>query len=171
MSLHMRKKMDKNWDLLTWKWDAILLHGVNLTWAKKIHCRSSWLNSGPPEADCFSSAPTDPATATYYQMSTEAKIKITSWGYRVFCYYAGALENGQRAVPCDQSQLHSSHHSIQIWSHWDSWIESVDKAKRERLIVQTDSKRTKDSRHLDVNERLRYLFTSFENTLTVKEWQ
>lgn len=45
------------------------------------------------------------------------------------------------------------------------------KQRGERLIVQIDSRRTKNSRHLDVNEGLCYLFTSFENTLTVKEWQ
>lgn len=41
------------------------------------------------------------------------------------------MKSRPKPVPSDQGQLHSSHHSIQIWSHFGSWIESVDKFRQE----------------------------------------
>lgn len=124
-----------------------MLHSLNLTWAEKKRCTSSWLNSGQPEAGCFSYAPTDPETATCLSFSAEAKQRRNN-ANKIWTWYSivmqEALENRRKDIPSDQSQLHNSHHSIQIWSHLDFWIESVDKAGQKRLIVRGQSLRTKD---------------------------
>lgn len=149
-------------------WDATMLHSLNLTWAKKKRCTSSWLNSGQPGAGCFSYAPTDPATATCRSFSAEAKQRrneIWTWYSTVM---QEALENRQKDIPSDQSQLHNSHRSIQIWSHLDFWIESVDKAGQKRLIVRGQSLRTKDS-CIWMCMRLCYLFTNSQCSLDLNK--
>lgn len=121
-------------------WYKVLLlpHDLILTWAKRKHCRNSWLNSGRPEANCFSSAPNDPVMAICQCLSAKVnmvQIKLMRLGLDcpLWCKRSG---NGQKAVPFDQSQLNSSHRSIQIWFHLDSWIESVNKARQKRLNAQ-----------------------------------
>lgn len=131
------------WDKL--RNDAIQLNVNNLTWAKRKHCRSSWLNSGRPEADCFSSALTDPETATCQSFSADAD-HSSNKANEIRTGYSIMMQKLWRAVPYDQSQLHSSRHSIQIWSHLDFWIESVDKARQQNADCR-DWQRTKDKVH------------------------
>lgn len=115
----------------TWFNNMMTQQAVNLTWATRKHCTSSWLNFGQPEADYSSFAPTGPAWATWQNVS----VQILVAKERPETAVMHSLYRTD-TVPCDQSPLHSSHHSVQIWSHSDSWIESVDVTKQHRLIVR-----------------------------------
>lgn len=105
-----------------------------LTWAERKRCRSSWPNSGRPGAGCSSSAPTDPAYKACQCVSAQrpngVRAKLMRLGLDILLWCRSC--SGKRTkgrLPYDQSQLHSSRRSIQIWSHLDSWIGSVDKAR------------------------------------------
>lgn len=144
---------------------------MNLTWAKRKHCRSSWLNSGRLEADCFSSALTDPATATCQCFSADVQQCPNTANEICTRYSIVMLWKMEKRlylmikVSCIVAIIQSKYDFIWI-SGSNLWTKQGNRGSLSWL-------RQREQKTAGIWTFMRpvYLFMSFENSLTMKEWK
>lgn len=144
---------------------------MNLTWATRKHCRSSWLNSGRLEADCFSSAPTDPATATCQCFSADVQQSPNKANEIDTRYSIATLWKMDTRlylmikVSCIVAIIQSKYDFI--------WISGSNLWTKQVIGGSLSGPRCREQKTAGIWTCMRatYLFMSFENNITMKEWK